>query len=120
MSSVRAIRLQDIPANNLGSGSWSRILITQDHVDGNHASLGVSLFTPGTVSQPIAHAVEELVYVTRGQGELRTDGGPVHFVPGDALFVPPGVWHWVANTGSEDVEMIFSFPSPGYPQTERR
>jgi quercetin dioxygenase-like cupin family protein len=120
MSSVRAIKLEDVPATNLTNGSWSRMLITRDHVDSNQGALGVSLFTPGTVSQAIAHAVEELIYVTRGRGELRTDGETVHFLPGDALFVPPGAWHWVANTGSEDVEMIFSFPSPSYPQTERR
>jgi quercetin dioxygenase-like cupin family protein len=63
---------------------------------------------------------EEHIYVTRGRGELRTDSEPVASAPGDALFVPPGVWHWVANTGDEDVEMVYSFPSLHYPPTERR
>src|SRR5579863_2213871 len=114
---LKAVGLSNVPANPLQNGSWSRMLLTRDHVDGNQASLGVSLFTPGTVSAAIAHEVEELIYVTRGRGELRTDGDPVPFVPGDALFVPPGVWHWVANMGEEDVEMVFSFPSPRYPGT---
>lgn len=120
MSAVKTIASGDIPPHVLQNGSWNRMLITRDQVDGNESSLGISLFTPGTVSTAIAHEVEELIYVTRGRGELRTDGDAVSFAPGDALFVPPRVWHWVANTGGEDVEMIFSFPSPNYPATERR
>ncbi len=120
MSALQRVAPGNIPANALQNGSWSKMLITRDQINGNQSSLGISLFTPNTVSTAIAHQVEELIYVVRGCGELRTDGDMVSFVPGDALFVPPGVWHWVANTGSDDVEMIFSFPSPRYPQTERR
>lgn len=120
MSALQIVTLSNIPANELQNGSWSKMLITRDQIADNQSSLGISLFTPGTVSTAIAHQVEELVYVARGRGELRTDGDVVPFAPGDALFVPPGVWHWVANTGSDDVEMIFSFPSPRYPRTERR
>ncbi len=120
MRRVTAVSLGDIRANELQNGSWSRMLLTDTQVSGNQASLGVSLFTPGTVSAAIAHEVEELIYVTRGQGELRTDAESVPFLPGNALFVPSGVWHWIANTGPDEVEMVFSFPSPSYPQTERR
>lgn len=120
MSAVRVVALDTVPATMLANGSWSRMLLTGDQINGNQSSLGVSVFTPGTVSAAIAHDVEELIYVTRGRGELRTDEGPVEFSSGDALFVPPRTWHWVANTGTEDVEMIFNFPSAGYPPTERR
>ena len=40
------------------------MLITNAHVDGNQSALGVSLFTPGTVSAAISHEVEELIPVT--------------------------------------------------------
>jgi oxalate decarboxylase/phosphoglucose isomerase-like protein (cupin superfamily) len=39
---------------------------------------------------------------------------------GQALYVPAKVWHTVVNPGEEDLVMVFSFPSPGYPPTERR
>jgi mannose-6-phosphate isomerase-like protein (cupin superfamily) len=44
----------------------------------------------------------------------------VPFKAGDGLFIPAGVWHAVANTGGEDVAMVFGFPFPTYPPTERR
>jgi len=120
MGAVRVVGLDGVPANALTNGSWSRMLLTRERIDDNQSSLGAFLFTPGTVSAEIANEVEELIYVTRRRGELRTDEGPLSFVPGDALFVPPGVWHWVANTGTEDVEMMFSFPSASYPPIQPR
>jgi oxalate decarboxylase/phosphoglucose isomerase-like protein (cupin superfamily) len=35
-------------------------------------------------------------------------------------YVPAKVWHTVVNPGAEDLVMVFSFPSPDYPPTERR
>ena len=42
------------------------------------------------------------------------------FAAGQGLFVPAGTWHAVANTGAEDVIMVFGFPHPDYPPTERK
>jgi quercetin dioxygenase-like cupin family protein len=44
----------------------------------------------------------------------------VRFGAGDALHIPAGVWHAVVNDGDEDVVMVFGFPHPDYPPTERR
>ena len=40
--------------------------------------------------------------------------------PASALYIPAGVWHAVVNTGDEPVSMVFAFPHPDYPPTERR
>ncbi len=96
------------------------MLVTAGRVEGNASSLGCSVFTPGTVLAPVKHETEEVAYVVSGSGELRLDGGAVAFTKGDALHIPPGVWHAVANTGDEDVVMVFGFPHPKYPPTERR
>ena len=63
---------------------------------------------------------EEVAYVVSGSGELRLDDEAVPFGPDEALHIPAGTWHAVANTGSEDVVMVFGFPHPDYPPTERR
>ena len=55
-----------------------------------------------------------------GSGELQLDDGPFAFRGGQALHIPAGIWHAVANTGDEDVVMVFGFPAPAYPPTERR
>ena len=67
-----------------------------------------------------AHETEEVAYVVSGSGELRLDREKVPFTAGEGLFVPAGVWHAVANTGGEDVVMVFGFPHPDYPPTKRR
>ena len=87
---------------------------------GERSSLGCSVFTPGTVLAAVCHGTEEVAYVVAGSGELRLDDGAVAFGVGDALHIPAGVWHAVANTGGEDVVMVFAFPHPDYPPTERR
>ncbi len=117
---VTVVPLHSAEPIELPGGSWSRMLVTGARVGGNVSSLGYSVFTPGTVLPAVRHEVEEVAYVVAGSGELRLDDGPVVFREGDALHIPAGIWHAVANTGERDVVMVFGFPHPDYPPTERR
>jgi quercetin dioxygenase-like cupin family protein len=117
---VRVVNLNQVEPIPLPQGSWSRMLLTGRTAEGNRSSLGYSVFTPGTVLGMVSHDVEEVAYVVAGRGELRLEEGAVAFGPGDALFIPPRTWHAVANTGTEDVVMVFAFPHPDYPPTARR
>jgi quercetin dioxygenase-like cupin family protein len=109
------VPLESVEPIALPNGSWSRVLAR-----GERSSLGYSVFTPGTVLAAVRHETEEVAYVVEGSGELRLDDGAVPFGPGDALHIPAGVWHAVANTGGADVVMVFGFPHPDYPPTDRR
>lgn len=120
VSDVRAVPLEDVPLIELPNGSWSRMVVTDQSVSGNGASIGYSVFTPGTATDPVSHKTDEVAYVLSGSGELRLDKGAVAFKAGDGLFIPANVWHAVVNTGDEDVAMVFGFPFPSYPPTERR
>jgi len=114
-TSVSIVNLVDVEPIELPLGSWSRMV-----VKGEQSSLGYSVFTPGTELTPVCHETEEVAYVVSGTGELRLEDGAVPFREGDALHIPAGLWHAVANTGEEDVIMVFGFPHPDYPPTERR
>lgn len=120
MGAVAVVQLDSVEPIELPQGSWSRMLVTTGKVDGNAASLGYSVFTPGTALTPVRHEVEEVAYVVSGSGELRLDDEAVPFRTGDALHIPARTWHAVANTGADDVVMVFGFPHPEYPPTERR
>ena len=120
MSEVAVISLDEVDPIELPQGSWSRMLVTDKQTEGNSASLGYSVFTAGTELSPVKHETEEVAYVVSGTGELRLDDRVVPFATGDALYIPPETWHAVANTGGEDVIMVFGFPHPDYPPTERR
>ena len=120
MGAVTTVRLADVEPIELPQGSWSRMLVTEARVVDNTSSLGYSVFTPGTVLAPVKHETEEVAYVVSGSGELRLDEEAIPFAEGDAVHIPAGLWHAVANTGDTDVVMVFGFPHPDYPPTERR
>jgi quercetin dioxygenase-like cupin family protein len=120
VGAVSVVRLDEVEPIELPQGSWSRMLVTSASVGANASSLGYSVFTPGTELGPVRHEAEEVAYVVTGSGELRLDGETVGFHEGEALHIPAGVWHAVANTGDVDVVMVFGFPHPDYPPTERR
>jgi quercetin dioxygenase-like cupin family protein len=119
MGPVTVVPLESAEPIELPQGSWSRMLVTGARVDGNTSSLGYSVFTPGTVLTPVKHETEEVAYVVAGSGELRLDDEAVPFREGDAVHIPAGTWHAVANSGDTDVIMVFGFPHPEYPPTER-
>lgn len=119
LSGVRVVPLEDVPPIELPGGSWSRVLLNGERVASSSA-LGFSSFAAGTSTAMLSHATEELAYVLTGQGELRLDEEAVPYSAGSALFIPAGVWHAVANTGVEPVTMVFAFPHPDYPPTDRR
>ena len=120
MSGVAVISLDQVDPIELPQGSWSRMLVTDKQTDGNRSSLGYSVFTPGTELNLVKHETEEVAYVVSGRAELRLDDKAVPFAPGDALYIPSETWHAVANTGADDVIMVFGFPHPDYPPTQRR
>ncbi len=127
MSAVRVVALDDVEPVELPLGSWSRMVLNERTLSGNASSLGYSVFTPGCVTAMVCHETEEVAYVLSGEGELRLDppsggagGEAVAFVAGQGLFIPAGIWHAVANTGTQDVAMVFGFPHPDYPPTQRR
>jgi quercetin dioxygenase-like cupin family protein len=120
-SGPRAVASSDVDPIPLPGGSWSRMVLTDRTLAGNRASLGYSVFKPGCVTTLVAHEVEEVAYVISGRGELRLEAGDtLPFGADQGLFVPAGIWHAVANTGDADVIMVFGFPHPDYPPTERR
>ena len=118
---AQVVALEAVDPIDLPNGSWSRMLVTDRTVGGgNRGSLGYSVFTPGTTLAPVCHETEEFAFVVSGQGELLLDGEALAFGRGDALYIPRGVWHAVSNTGDSDAIMVFGFPHPDYPPTERR
>ena len=119
MSEISIVPLESVEKIDLPGDSWSRMLIVGDRV-GSASSLGYSVFKPGSATGSVAHETEEGAYVVSGSGRLDTDDGDVRFKAGDAIHIPPGTWHAVVNDSEEDVVMVFGFPHPDYPPTERR
>lgn len=116
----QAIGLETVERIDLDNDSWSRMVITEETVPETNSALGYSRFTPGTTTDLVSHEVEELAYVLSGEGELELENGTVTFEADDGLYIPPDTWHAVSNTGDQDVFMVFIFPYPDYPPTDRK
>jgi len=117
---IDVVAVDSVEEIQLPGGSWSKMLIASDQVSGNASSLGYSVFKPGSSTPSVSHETEEVAYVVSGSGRLDTEDGEVRFAAGDALRIGPGTWHAVVNDADEDVVMVFGFPHPAYPPTERR
>jgi len=117
---ITIVPLDDIDAIPLPNGSWSKMLLSGSNVPGIVSSLGYSVFKPGTELSMVSHDTEEVAYVISGSGEIRTGQGAVPVTEGEAIHIPARLWHSVATTGSEKLVMVFGFPYPDYPPTERR
>ena len=119
-SEISVVALESVEPIELPGGSWSRMLVTDARVGENSSSIGFSVFKPGSETTRVSHETEEVAYVVSGSGRLDTDDGEVRFATGDAIHIPPGTWHAVVNDSDADVVMVFGFPHPDYPPTERR
>lgn len=117
---TRAIALEDVAPIELRHDSWSRVIVNDKTVEANQASLGYSVFGPGLVTADLSHSVDELCFVVSGNGVIRLEDEEVEARAHSGLFIPARVWHTVVNDGDEDLVMVFSFPWPDYPPTERR
>ena len=117
---ISVVALESVEPIELPGGSWSRMLVTGERVGENSSSIGFSVFKPGSATTSVSHETEEVAYVFSGSGRLDTDDGEVRFATGDAIHIPPRTWHAVVNDSDADVVMVFGFPHPDYPPTERR
>ncbi len=84
-------------------------------VHGNRAqSLAEARVGPG--ARTLAHRhrkSEELYHLLEGSGRLYRDGEAVDLVVGDTACIPPGVVHWVENTGTGTLRFLCCC-SPAY------
>jgi putative monooxygenase len=120
VSDISVVSLTDVESVLLAGGSWSKVLVSDYTVSGNSSALGYSVFRPHTSTADLSHEVEELAYIVSGSGVIRLEDEDVPVAAGQALYVPARVWHTVVNPGDDDLVMVFAFPSPAYPPTERR
>jgi quercetin dioxygenase-like cupin family protein len=114
---IKVVPLESVEPILLGRGSWSRLLLTAGTVGAQESCLGFSVFVPGTSTPQKRHEAEELCYVLSGRGRLTVGAKAVEVTAGQALYIPAGVPHGVANPYADDLVMVFVFSHPAYPPT---
>jgi mannose-6-phosphate isomerase-like protein (cupin superfamily) len=109
---------RDAPAYETLDGSLIRELMHPE-VHGNQGqSLAEAIIPPGQTTHCHRHArSEEIYYILQGEGRV-TVGSDVQPVDtGDAVAIPRGTWHRIANTGQGDLVFLCCC-SPAYRHTD--
>ena len=71
---------------------------------------GITIFEPGEQSSYHVHPEsEEINLVITGSGIVVSEGEEAPFGPGQAMWVPKGVYHQHKNTGDEPLKLLWVY-----------
>ncbi len=102
---VSEVPWQQFPGH-LG-GALSKALVSREGCGARRIDHRISCYQPMAYVERHVHRVQEQVYhVLDGEGLLELDGEKRVVRRHDVVFVPPGVWHAVANTGLTDLVFL--------------
>ena len=95
-------------------GSTIRELMAHRNSAIRNQSLAEARLPPGRATIPHHHAVtEEIYYILSGTASMTLGGETRPVGPGDAIAIPPGVRHTIANTGGDELVFLCTC-APGY------
>jgi oxalate decarboxylase/phosphoglucose isomerase-like protein (cupin superfamily) len=113
---VQAVDPNAIPTQTFDWGAikW---FVTPELTQGAGITFGEVVLQPGRGHDRHNHPEsEEILYVLSGEGEQMLDDGEAFNVkPGDAIYVPTGVFHSTRNTGWEPMRLLALY-NPGGPE----
>jgi mannose-6-phosphate isomerase-like protein (cupin superfamily) len=74
--------------------------------------LAIARLTPGRQIESHIDPMEEIYFVISGEGEMKVDRETKPVKPGDAIWIPTGSPHGLANIGQEDcVILVIASPT---------
>ncbi len=98
-------------------GPYKRTLkvLLSRHLDSAVDSLAAGLTTlpPGCMSDYVHHVEGEMFFIISGEGTMRVEEETVPVKPGDAIWVPTGKTHQMANPGQATMKVLWVLSPPG-------
>ena len=85
----------------------SKALVRPETTGSRQLDYRISTYQPMAYVERHVHKVQEQVYhVLDGEGLMEIDGEARVVCKNDVIFLPPGVWHSISNTGLGDLTFI--------------
>lgn len=105
------VREQDCPEEGWGDLVTWRTLISADRTPTEALTVGTAEIQPGAPTDGARHRHEapEVYYFLTGAGLVDIAGTEHPVEPGTAVFIPSNEWHFVTNTGSEPLRLLYAF-----------
>ncbi len=104
------IRKEDIACENMND-DFCRLHYIDKATGAGSVSLGMVTLQPGYELEPHFHLVEDAMLVISGSGEFILDNEVNAISAGCALLAPAGSIHYLRNTGSEPLTVVYTWPS---------
>jgi mannose-6-phosphate isomerase-like protein (cupin superfamily) len=99
--------INEVPAFQTKDGSEIRELLAHRNSCIRLQSLAEARLPPGKATTPHHHPrTEEIYYILEGTGRMRIGDEEQTVGPGDAIAIPPGQVHTIANPGSETLKFL--------------
>lgn len=103
-----------VPAFVTKDGSEIRELLSHRNSCIRNQTLAEARLPPGGSTAPHHHKkTEEIYYILEGRGRMRVGKEMRPVGPGDAIAIPPGASHQIANTGTGVLKFLCCC-TPGY------
>jgi len=106
--------IHEVEAFTTADGSEIRELLAHRNSSIHKQSLAEARLKPGQKTTPHYHPqTEEIYYILSGKGRMDLADEQREVGIGDAIAIPPGVTHQIANTGQEMLVFLCCC-APGY------
>lgn len=100
-------QIEDVPAFVTKDGSEIRELLAYRNSCVANQSLAEARVMPGQRTAPHYHRLtEEIYYILSGAGLITVAGEERRVAAGDAIAIPPGAVHTIANVGQEVLTLL--------------
>ena len=104
--------LATIPGGTFPAQRWGRGLVGQgpQPIQAKGFSMGFSVLAPKGGQVPWHNQEQEEVYfIAQGEGQICVDNECRPIKAGQAVYMPPGKFHQLTNTGDEPMHMIYVY-----------
>ncbi len=104
--------LAKIPGGTFPAQRWGRGLVGQatQPIQAKGFSMGFSVLAPKGGQVPWHNQEQEEVYfIVQGEGEICVHNERSPIKAGQAVYMPPGQFHQLTNTGDEPMHMIYVY-----------
>lgn len=90
-------------------GVWKKVIVKHDELDPRSKLMMINLSKVPIGREHVTHShgsMEEIFYITQGNGEVIVDKKVIKVRSGDRLIIPAKSMHSVRNTGKIELEYI--------------
>ena len=105
---MKVLRTSEIPEKERSSSLFKGRVTVQPVLDADSSDLRTNIINvdKGAVNVFHVHDVDQVLYVTKGEGIIATEKEEIRIRPGDFVVIPAGEKHWHGATPDSDFAHI--------------